>query len=178
MIEEISMRKIKRGMYVITAIVLSYMIYNVSIILLKVGMKDVSKNIFFFTLGMYLILPLLKRIKINVEEDEKLKRPIYVVNKSLKEIKGNEVTKLQGLTLKGKVKKEYIDSIIITKRGLFNIVMCDYSGDISIMEDGSWVKKTRRETQYLKSPLEKIKRNRSVLSEVLDEEIISFIISS
>ena len=94
MIEEISMRKIKRGMYVITAIVLSYMIYNVSIILLKVGMKDVSKNIFFFTLGMYLILPLLKRIKINVEEDEKLKRPIYVVNKSLKEIKGNEVTKI------------------------------------------------------------------------------------
>ena len=74
------------------------------------------------------------------------------------------VTPLQGITLKKDEVKGELDSIVVTSKGVFNIVSCSYIGDIKIKEDGNWYKRDRRGDYMISSPINKIKKNSHIHS--------------
>ncbi|MDB2107817.1 hypothetical protein PMV99_13775 [Clostridium paraputrificum] len=61
---------------------------------------------------------------------------------------------------------------MVTSKGVFNIVSCSYIGDIEIKEDGNWYKRDRRGGYMISSPINKVKKNREILSKIYDEEEI------
>ena len=170
------MKFLKRLFYSLSALILVYFVYFMSISLLKVGLKEASKNFFFISLSLYLVLPLIKiiRDKRNIPKDAVITNRI---NKTLKELKDDTITKLQGVTIKYKKNKEYVDSFVVTEDGVFNIVLCNYRGDIIIKKGDGWFNDRIKESVELISPIEKIKRNRKILSNSLQEdEIIDIIV--
>ena len=112
------MKVIKRIFYTLTALVLVYMVYLMSITLLKVGFNSASKDFFFITLSIYLAVPLIKIIK----DKRNIPKDAVITNKmkkTLKQLNDINITKLQGVTIKYNNIKEYVDSIVITQNGLF-----------------------------------------------------------
>ena len=170
------MKVIKRIFYTLTALVLVYMVYLMSITLLKVGFNSASKDFFFITLSIYLAVPLIKIIK----DKRNIPKDAVITNKmkkTLKQLNDDNITKLQGVTIKYNNLKEYVDSIVITQNGLFNIVFCNYRGDILIKKNDAWFKESSNEAKEIVSPLDKIKRNRKVLNKRLNaDEIIDVIV--
>jgi len=169
-------KKLKRLFYSLSALVLVYMVYIMSVMLLKVGLKDISKDFFIISLSIYLVLPLIKtaKDKRNIPKDAAITSRI---KKILSEIKDDNITKLQGVTIKYNKNKEYVDSIVVTEDGVFNIVLCNYKGDITIKKDDVWFNEKRKESIEITSPLDKVKRNRRIFSKLLEEdEIIDIIV--
>lgn len=149
---------------------LVYFIYIVSIILFKVGFDAASRDFFFITLAAYLISPLLKYIKIkndvlgeNLEENER----ITYEGKQLSE----DVDMLEGVLLKYKNNEFKIDNLIITKKGVFNIVKCNYTGRLKI-KDNRWYKIYGGSLSEIPSPVSEIRKNRAFLSKIYNEDQI------
>jgi hypothetical protein len=152
------------------------MVYIMAITLLKVGLKDASRDFFIITLSIYLALPLIKsaKDKRNVPKDGIITSRI---KKTLSEIKDENITKLQGVTIKYKKNKEYVDCIVVTEDGVFNIVLCNLRGAITVKKDDSWFNDKRKKSIEIMSPLNKVRRNRNVFNKLLEEdEIIDIIV--
>lgn len=172
----ILVRIIKRLFYSLSSLFLVYMVYIMAITLLKVGLKDASRDFFIIILSIYLALPLIKSIKDkrNVPKDAIITNRI---KKTLSYLKDDSITKLQGVTIKYKKNKEYIDCILVTDNGVFNIVLCNLRGSIIVKKDDSWFNNKRKESIEIISPLNKVKGNRNVFNKMLEEdEIIDIIV--
>lgn len=169
-------RILKRIYYSVSALVLVYLVYFMSLVLFRVGLNNASKDFFFMAVGLYLVIPLFKLIK----DNKNIPKDALVTNKIKKEllqIEEDDISKIQGVTLKYNNYKEYIDCIIINKYGLYNIVFCDYKGNIIINKNGEWIEQTIKGTKGVISPIEKIKKNRKVLAKALkEEEIIDLVV--
>ena len=95
------------------------------------------------------------------------------INKTYKKIKDDTITKLQGVTLKQENTSIDIDSIVINKYGVFNIVYCEFKGNIKIKEFNNWYKVVRGGVEVpIESPIEKLRKNREMLNRVFDEDQI------
>ncbi|MGG7178604.1 nuclease-related domain-containing protein [Clostridium paraputrificum] len=164
-------KEIKRFSYFITAFILVFIIYQLSITLLKIGFNSASSNIFFVTLGIYLCIPILKynksRSGVVVNEIEHCSK----MEKSMKSLK-KKMTPLQRITLKVNDKIVAFDDIVVSKKGVFNIVECSLTGNIEINKDNKWYRKTRKSKELVSSPITQIRENREILNKVLKEDQI------
>lgn len=171
------MGNVKRVFYAFVTLLVVFMIYRMSVLLLILGLKEASRQLFFITLSLYLFIPLIKSFKFkgyNVESAE-IRRKIKKIYKGIKD---DKVTTLQGITLKSDKKSIDIDSLILTPKGVFNIAFCNEKGRILVKEFNSWVKLTRGDKELeITSPINIIRRNREMLSKVFkEEEIIDLIV--
>lgn len=150
---------------------LIYLVYKMSTLLLKLGLYSAATEIFYIIVSLYLGYSLIRymqyRKSYSFDELELYNR----VNKIFSKIEG-KITPLQGVTLKKDEVKGELDSIIVTSKGVFNVVSCSYIGDIKIKEDGNWYKRDRKGYYMISSPINKIKKNREILSKIYDEEEI------
>ena len=150
---------------------LIYLVYKMSTLLLKMGLDSAATEIFYIIVSLYLGYSLIRYMQYkksySFDELELYNR----VNKIFSKIEG-KVTPLQGITLKKDEVKGELDSIVVTSKGVFNIVSCSYIGDIKIKEDGNWYKRDRRGDYMISSPINKIKKNREILSKIYNEEEI------
>ena len=166
------MNNIKRIFYAFTTTIIVFMIYRMSILLLMVGLKSTSRQLFFTTLCLYLFIPLLKNIRLK-NVDTNMCEINSKINKTYKKIKDDTITKLQGVTLKQENTSIDIDSIVINKYGVFNIVYSEYKGNIKIKEFNNWYKVVRGGVEVpIESPIEKLRKNREMLNRVFDEDQI------
>ena len=171
------MRVLKRILYAFFAAIIIYTIYRFSVIALIFGFKDTSREIFFIPIVFYFFIPILRNFKNRNLNIKKIK--VYRKIKNIyKKINDFNVTPLIGLTLKDKEKTAEVDSIIVTDKGVFNIVLCDYKGDIEVKENNNWIRlKSKNKTETLLSPINKIKENRMILNNIYeDESIIDLIV--
>lgn len=171
------MRNFKKVIYILTALIIIYYIYAISVMLLKVGFKSASRDFFFFTLSIYLLIPLIKNIKYKRDISEELILT-YKINKSINKIKDNNITKLQGVTIKNNNGEASFPCIITTNNGIFNIVFCKYKGSIIVREDNNWFEKYKKDMLIkVISPINAIRKNRHILKENFNEdEIIDLIV--
>ena len=146
---------------------LIYLVYKMSTLLLKMGLDSAATEIFYIIVSLYLGYSLIRymQYKKSYSFDE-----LELYNR-VNKIEG-KVTPLQGITLKKDEVKGELDSIVVTSKGVFNIVSCSYIGDIKIKEDGNWYKRDRRGDYMISSPINKIKKNREILSKIYNEEEI------
>ncbi|PRR83412.1 hypothetical protein [Clostridium vincentii] len=162
---------LRRGSYVIMTLILVYATYYISLGLLKIGFNGASGEFFFIVLGFYLAIPLIKytKIKKNVIEGELEEN--YKINKNLKKLNilGNTI---EDATLKYKNQDIKIEKLVITKKGIFNIVKCNYTGDILIEEDNRWHKTKNKRKDALLCPINTIRNYRLALTSIFEEEEI------
>lgn len=166
---------VKRISYTFITFILVFCIYKISLLFLKVGMDGASRDIFFIPISLYFCISLIKymsyRGKVQVDiikMEEKLNTLFKGFN--------DKVTPLQGVTLEKDDNEGVIDALVITNKGVFNIVPCSYTGDISIKEDGNWYKVGKREDTMISYPVTKVRKNRELLAKIYDEEEILDII--
>lgn len=165
----------KRIFYVFSTLFLVYIVYKISILLLLVGLDTMSREFFLLVLGIYLVIPLAKNLKLRTSDLNCIEINNNV-SRVCKKIKDSKTTSLLGLTLKYNNIEEYVDAIIINKHGVFNIVFCDYKGNIVVSEYNSWKRVKKRTEEQLLSPINKIRENRELLSKVYNEEEINDLI--
>lgn len=166
------MRILKRFLYAFFAAIIIYTIYRFSVIALIFGFNDTSREIFFVPIVFYFFIPILRNFK-NRKLDIKKIRVYKKIKNIYKKISDFNVTPLLGLTLKDKEKAIDIDSIIVTEKGLFNIVLCDYNGDIEVKKNNKWIKINNKNKDInLISPIDKVRENRSILNKIYNEETI------
>lgn len=170
------LNNIKRCVYFVTAFILGYVIYEISTMFLNVGMDGASRNIFFLSLSLYLLLPIIRYGKMRNAESLDDIEYCARMNNILNNLDLN-ITKLQGVTLKSKDKEVTIDDLVITNKGVFNIVECKLKGFIEIEKGDKWYKNCLRTRDRIKSPIVKIRENREVLKTVLNEDEIIDIIA-
>lgn len=161
----------KRISFLIITFIFVYFIYSVSLLMLKFGFNGASGEFFFVILGIYLIIPIAKYSKIRKEVIEGKFEEDRKVNKNLKKVKCDSVP-LDGVKVKFNDEEVLIDNLVITKKGVFNIVKCDYKGDIIIKENNRWLKKYHKYEKAIPCPVVTIRKNREVLSTVFKEEQI------
>lgn len=161
---------VKRMASVFSAFLLVYFIYIISIILFKSGFDAASRDFFFITLSAYLLVPSLKYIKMkndilddNLEENER----IFYEGKQLFE----NADILEGALLKYEDDEFKVENLIITKKGIFNIVKCNYTGRIKI-KDNRWYRVYTKSLSEIPSPISEVRKNRSFLSKIYDEDQI------
>lgn len=169
------MRKVKRVFYFVISFVIAYYVYNISVIFYKLGMEDISKNIIFIALGIFLIVPIYRgiKVKLNLSSDSE---SIYLIDKAFSKIKDDDITKLQGITLKKDNDKAYVDALVVSNKGIFNIVFCTYSGKITITKDGRWKRYYRGKKSDVESPFKKVLKNKKILLEEFTESQIKDIV--
>lgn len=164
-------RSLKRLSVTFFTFILIYLIYKFSIVLLKIGMDEASKDIFYIFLSLYLGYSLIRYSQYKTSPQiEEIK--LYSKVNSIFGTLGDGVTPLQGLNLKSNENKGSIENIVVTSKGVFNIVTCSYTGDIIIKKDENWYKEWKREDRMINSPINKIRENRSFLSNIFEEEEI------
>lgn len=169
------LRYLKRFGYILSAFLLIYIVYMISVILLRFGFHGTASQIFFVALGLYLALPTIKYCK---DKNEYEVNSLEYCNNMTKVLNGldKDITRLQGVNLKIDKEVYEIDDIVFTTKGVFNIVECDLKGDILIEDGDRWYKKTRKGYDIITSPVNKIKKNREALREVFkDDQIIDII---
>ena len=172
------LRYLKRTGYVFSAFILVYMVYIMSLFLLRFGFDGASRQIFFVALGVYLVLPIFKDYKDKKEYDQEFEE-LRSCNKMINVLSGldDSITALQGVTLKVEDDVYLIDDIIITKKGVFNVVECNTKGSILIEDGEKWYIKRRKGKELITSPINKIRSNREVLKQVFsDDQIIDVIV--
>ncbi|MBU5487862.1 hypothetical protein KQI77_06720 [Clostridium sp. MSJ-8] len=165
----------KRIFYIFSALFLVYIVYKISILLLMVGLDTMSREFFLLVLGIYLVIPLVKNLRLKTSDLNCIEINNNI-SRVCKKIKDSKTTSLLGLTLKYNNIEKYFDAIIINKHGVFNIVFCDYKGNIVVSEYNSWKKVNNRREETLVSPINKIRENRELLSKVYKEEEINDLI--
>lgn len=168
--------RFRRVFYVIAALILIYAIYYISVVMLKMGFNGASSEFFFVILGFYLAAPLIKYNKIRGAVIEGKFEGNYKINNNLKKlsIKGNII---EDATLKFKDENIIIEKLVFTNKGIFNIVKCNYTGDIVIEKDKRWYKINKRKKYAVVSPINIIRNYRRALTKVFkDEEIIDLIV--
>lgn len=162
---------IKRVWLCFFSFLLIYIFYKISILLLKLGLETTAFEIFYIVSALYLGYSLISymqfRKSYSFDELEYYNR----VNNIFSKIEG-KVTPLQGITLSKDGVKGELDSIIVTSKGVLNVVSCSYTGDIIIKEDGNWYKSDKSGDYMITSPIGKIKKNRKILSNIYQEEEI------
>ena len=166
------MRILKRLLYAFFAAIIIYTIYRFSVIALIFGFNDTSREIFFVPVVFYFFIPILRNFKNRNLNIKRIK--VYKKIKNIyKKISDFSVTPLLGLTLKDKEKTVDIDSVIVTEKGIFNIVLCDYNGDIEVKKNNKWIKiKSKNKDVELLSPINKVRKNRLFLNKIYGEESI------
>lgn len=170
------MKIIKQIFYFIIALAMIYYIYVISIMLAKVGFKDISRDFYFASLSIYLAVPLLKSVKLKKDIDIYALDTLEKINKSVK-ILGDETNRLNDVILKKDNIERKIDNIIITDKGIFNIVRCNYKGQIYAKDDKTWYINKKKKLEGVKSPIDNIIKNRELLStEIEGEKILDLII--
>lgn len=174
---EVFMFYLKKAIYFVTALIIVYYIYAISVLLLKVGFKSASKEFFFLSLSIYLLIPVIKGIKYRkiITDDLILS---YRINKILKKINFKNITKIQDVTIKNTRGETELPCIITTDNGIYNIYFCNYKGRYLISDDNNWFLKDKKsQLTKVESPINYIKENRNVLRENFnEEEIIDVII--
>lgn len=130
-----------------------------------VGLDTMSREFFLLVLGIYLVIPLVKNLRLKTSDLNCIEINNNI-SRVCKKIKDSKTTSLLGLTLKYNNIEKYFDAIIINKHGVFNIVFCDYKGNIVVSEYNSWKKVNNRREETLVSPINKIRENRELLSKV------------
>lgn len=165
------MKILKQFFYFLFALIIVYYIYSISLMLLKIGFKDASRDFYFGTLLIYLTIPLVHSLKLKRKIDVVALDTYEKIDKSIK-VLGDKTNRLSDVILKTDKLEVKVQNIIITEKGLFNIVRCNYDGTILIEDDFTWTKREKRGLKQLKSPVEEIRRNREILSKVLEEEKI------
>lgn len=164
------MKTIKQIFYLLYEIIIVYYVYSISILFLKIGFSEISKDMFFIFLVMFLLLPLAKSLKIGKNIKLLSIENEYKINEKIKKIKN--INKLYNPVLKVKKDKENLDNIIITKKGVFNIVKSNLKGKIKIENDNEWYKKIGGKYIKIESPILKIKKFRKILRRAFSEDII------
>lgn len=162
---------IKRVWFCFFSFVLIYIVYKMSLLLLRIGLESTAFEIFYIVSALYLGYSLINYMQFkksySFDELELYNR----VNNIFGKIEGN-VTPLQGVTLSKDGVKGELDSIVVTSKGVLNVVSCSYTGDIIIKEDGNWYKSDKKGDYMITSPISKIKKNREILSSIYNEEEI------
>lgn len=162
---------IKRVFNVISAFILVYFIYSVSLILYKAGFDGASRDFFFITLAAYLCIPLLRYLKIKKDIlEDNLEENVRITYEG-KELKGTADI-LEGIILKYKHEERKINNLIITKKGVFNIVKCNYTGRISVEDSNRWYRIYGKDSREIPSPITEVRKNREYLSKIYDEDMI------
>lgn len=170
------MKIIKQIFYFIIALSVIYYVYLISIMLAKVGFKEISRDFYFASLSIYLAVPLLKSLKLKRGIDLYAVDTLEKINKNIK-VLGDETNRLSDVILKKDNIERKIDNIIITEKGIFNIVRCNYKGQIYAKDDKTWYIKSKKEFKKVKSPIDEIIINRELLSaEIEEEKILDLII--
>ena len=162
---------VKRISFLILAFIWVYLIYYLSILMLKFGFNGASGEFFFVTLGIYLIIPLIKYNKVRKDVLEGRFEYNRKVNNNLKKIK-NGALPLDGVTVKHKGEVITLDNIVINRKGIFNIVKCDYKGNIIIGKNNKWFKYFRKGKEPIPCPVVTVRKNREALSSVIEEDAI------
>lgn len=168
--------RFRRGFYVITALILVYVIYYISLGMIKIGFHGASSEFFFIVLSFYLAVPLIKytKIKKNVIEGEFEEN--YKINNNLKKLNilGNTI---EDATIRYNNQDIKIEKLAITKKGIFNIVKCNYTGDILIEKGNRWYKTNKKRKDALLCPVNTIRNYRLALTNIFeDEDIIDLIV--
>ena len=171
------MNNAKRLILGFFTLLIIFMIYRISILLLILGLKGASRQIFFISLSILIFIPLLKNIKFkgyDVESAEINRK----INKVYKKFKDSNITRLQNITLKHDKRSIKVDSLIISEKGVFNIAYCNEKGHIVIKENNIWVKRNRRGIdEEITSPIKSIRQNREILRNIYNEdEVIDLIV--
>ncbi|HEY5524672.1 MAG TPA: hypothetical protein VIK26_04950, partial [Clostridium sp.] len=163
--------RFRRGSYVIIALLLVYVTYSISVGMLNIGFEGASSEFFFIVLGFYLAAPLIKYTKIRENVIEGEFEENYKINKNLKKFNtlGNTI---EDATIKYNTQDIKIEKLVITKKGIFNIVKCNYTGDILIEEDNRWYKTNKKRKDALLSPVNTIRNYRVALTNIFEEEDI------
>lgn len=89
------------------------------------------------------------------------------VKDELKELKGRGYKIINGVYLKGDTLTQEIDSIVITPKGIFNIEVKNFGGDISINKYGDWIRTKQGQNTYLKDPVGQVERHRKCIKEIV-----------
>lgn len=168
--------RFRRVFYVITALVLVSATYYISVVMLKVGFNGASSEVFFVVLSFYLSAPLIKYNKLRRAALEGEFEGNYKINNNLKKLSilGNTI---EDLTLRFNDEEVKIEKLVFTKKGIFNIVKCNYTGDIIIEKDNKWYKVNKKRKDVVLSPINIIRNYRRVLTKVFnEEEIIDLIV--
>ena len=163
--------RLRRGYYIIIALLLVYVTYSISVGMLNIGFEGASSEFFFIVLGFYLAVPLIKYTKIRENVIEGEFEENYKINKNLKKLNtlGNTI---EDATIKYNTQDIKIEKLVITKKGIFNIVKCNYTGDILIEEDNRWYKTNKKRKDALLSPVNTIRNYRVALTNIFEEEDI------
>jgi len=161
----------KRVFYVISALILVCTIYYISVLMLKIGFNGASSEFFFVILSFYLAIPLIKYNKIRRSVRDGEFEENYKINNNLKKLNsiGNAI---EDVTLKFNDEDIIIEKLVFTKKGIFNIVKCNYTGDIVIEKDNRWYKVNKKGKDAVLSPIKTLRNYRMALSKVFDEEEI------
>lgn len=168
--KEIIKQDFKRVYYVVTAFILVFITYEISVYLMKMGFGAAAGDIYFCVLAIYLCVPLLKydKYKRDLEIDEL--EANCMINKGLRPVK-NSISLLEDIVIKNDDDEIALDNIIITtKRGALNIVKCNYKGDIVIDKDNRWYIKDRKSKSEVITPITAIRKNREYLTTMLEED--------
>lgn len=162
---------IKRGTFFLYAFIYVYFIYSICIMLLKIGFHGASSDIFFFTLSIYLCVPLVKYSKMKDDIINNFIVENYKVNKEARKLK-DKANIMEGLILKDGNDSFKIENIVITNSGIFNIVKCNYKGDFEVRKSNRWYKKNKKDIREVISPIGEVRKNRGYLSKLFDEDLI------
>lgn len=164
-------KNLKRIYFCFISFLLIYLVYRMSLLLLKFGLNDAAFEIFYIVSALYLGYSLIRYIQYKKSYSFNELKLYNRVNKIFSNVEGN-VTPLQGVTLKKGDNKGELDSIIITSKGVLNIVSCSYTGDLIIKKDGNWYKRDKNSDYMISSPINKIRKNRDILSKIYNEDEI------
>lgn len=163
--------KIKRVSYVLSSFLVGYFIYIVSIIFLKIGLDTASGEMFVVTLSLYLCFSLVKYLKAKgdvMKNDIEDNFKISNWNKKLKNI----CDVMEGLDLKINDEEMHIENLLITRNGVFNIVKCNYTGDIKVEKGNRWYQLSKKKRSELMSPITELRENRRILANLFKEDQI------
>ncbi|MBD7909917.1 nuclease-related domain-containing protein [Clostridium cibarium] len=162
---------VKRGVSFLYAFITVYFIYSLSIVLLKVGFDGASREIFFSTLAIYLSIPIVNYNKAKGNIVSGLIEENYKITKEVEKLK-EKANIMEGVILKDRKSDFKIENIVVTNRGVFNIVKCNYKGDLEIKKNNRWYKHSRNGINEVISPITEVRKNRNYLAKILDEEFI------
>ncbi|MDS0525733.1 NERD domain-containing protein [Clostridium sp. SHJSY1] len=162
---------VKRGVSFFYAFIFVYFIYSFCILLLKIGLDGASGNIFFVTLSIFLCGPFIKYNKMKSDITNGFIEENYKVNREIGKLKDN-FNIMEGLILKDGDDNFKIENIVITNKGVFNIVKCNYKGEFHINKYNKWYKTSRKGNRGVISPITEVRKNRDYLIKLFDEDLI------
>ena len=164
------MRTLKQIIYLLYEIIISYYVYCICVLFLKIGFNEISRDIYFIFFGMFLLFPLIKSYKITKGTNLLLLQNQYKINNNLKKLKN--INKLYNPILKNENEKQQLDCIVITDKGVFNVVRSNLKGKIKILNDNEWYQKNGKNYIKVESPIERVKNYRKILRNAFKEDII------